>query len=80
MNSIAKKSNIEENAVVEYVVGGIEDTPANKALLYTAKNFEDLKGLFKVYEKIKADELLSRRQKNFTETVFKEKYKKLEMF
>lgn len=53
MQNIAKRGNIEEEALCEYIVRGISDDPTNKVCLYGASSIRELKVCVKQYEKMK---------------------------
>ena len=53
MQSIAKKTRIEEEALVEFIIAGINDDSMNKAVLYAASKITDLKKKLEQYEKMK---------------------------
>ncbi|KYB26210.1 hypothetical protein TcasGA2_TC033891 [Tribolium castaneum] len=54
MKEIAARSQIEEDAVIQYIVDGIPDKMCNKTFLYEARNFRQLKTKLETYEKIKS--------------------------
>ncbi|XP_033241573.1 uncharacterized protein [Drosophila pseudoobscura] len=51
MKSLAKKSNLDEDSVIEYIIEGIPDTNQNRSVLYQAKDFKELRDKMKIYEK-----------------------------
>ncbi|KAK9720011.1 zinc finger associated protein [Popillia japonica] len=65
MREIAAQGNIEEDALIDYVVDGIIDEEMNKTILYGAKSIGELKEKLKQYEKLKARQ--SRETKEFKE-------------
>ncbi|EFA11958.2 hypothetical protein TcasGA2_TC005045 [Tribolium castaneum] len=54
MKEIAARSQIEEDAIIQYIVDGILDEMCNKTFLYEARNFRQLKTKLETYEKIKS--------------------------
>lgn len=75
MISIASQAQIEESAIVVYIVDGIQDHINNKAFLYEVKNVAELKEKLKLYELIK-----SKRQSSEVEHSSKEKQKTQEKY
>lgn len=55
MFQIAKMAEVDEKSVLEYIISGIDDTPVNKSVLYTANNQKEFREKLTVYEKIKND-------------------------
>lgn len=53
MKKLSMQGDIDEQSLLEYIVGGIVDDPVNKTLLYGATNLDDLKAKLKIYERIK---------------------------
>jgi hypothetical protein len=47
------KGKIEVEALIQYVINGIVDSPSNKAVLYGANNLADFKKKLQVYETMK---------------------------
>lgn len=54
MKEIASRGEIEDEALYQYVIDGIEDGVVNKDILYGAKNNKEFKEKLKIYEKMKA--------------------------
>lgn len=54
MKEIAKQTKIEEDAICEYIINGIDDKEQNKVCLYDASSIEELKRKLEIYEKMKA--------------------------
>lgn len=54
LKNIAKRGNIEEEALCEYVARGVSDDPVNKMCLYGARTLAELKERVKQYEKVKS--------------------------
>ena len=52
MRELASRGMIEMEAVFEYVINGINDSPSNKAILYGAKSVSEFKEKLKNYEKM----------------------------
>ncbi|KAK9752113.1 Zinc knuckle [Popillia japonica] len=65
MRETAAQGNIEEDALIDYLVDGIIDEEMNKTILYGAKSIGELKEKLKQYEKLKAKQ--SRETKEFKE-------------
>lgn len=53
IKEIASRGNIEIEAVYDYVINGIIDSPSNKIILYGAKSVSEFKEKLKYYEKIR---------------------------
>ncbi|KYB28419.1 hypothetical protein TcasGA2_TC032556 [Tribolium castaneum] len=53
MKELASRGNIEEEAVVHYIVEGILDDSENKLMLYEASSYDQLRIKLEVYEKFK---------------------------
>lgn len=64
MKNIANLGKVDDKSWLEYVVAGIPDTPQNKAILYTAATPENLMILYKSYEKVKAESVVSDKQES----------------
>lgn len=56
MRGIAQKATIEEEALVEYIIDGIQDREQNKLILYGAKTITSLKEKLKMYTTFKEKE------------------------
>jgi len=52
MKELASRGNIESSALIQYVIDGIDDTSANKLVLYNAKSLIEFKDKLKCYEVI----------------------------
>ncbi|XP_037957425.1 uncharacterized protein LOC119687237 [Teleopsis dalmanni] len=52
MKELASRGNIEEEALMQYVIEGINDLNINKIILYGAKNLREFKEKLKCYESI----------------------------
>lgn len=52
MVNIARKIELDEMAVIEYIIDGIDDDERNKVVLYEAVNIEDLKKRILIYGKM----------------------------
>lgn len=50
MKEMASRGNIEDSALMQYVIDGIKDLTINKTILYGANNLDDFKGKLKCYE------------------------------
>ena len=53
MKEIAARGDIEEEALFQYVIDGLDDQSMNKSVLYGARNVKDFKEKLKIYEKLK---------------------------
>lgn len=53
MKEIAARGEIEDEALFYYVIEGIEDKPANKSVLYGAKNMKQFKDKLKIYDRMR---------------------------
>ncbi|XP_067204182.1 uncharacterized protein [Linepithema humile] len=53
MKEIAARGKIEEEALFQYVIDGIDDQSMNKSILYGAENMKEFKEKLKIYEKVK---------------------------
>ncbi|XP_036328484.1 uncharacterized protein LOC118740858 [Rhagoletis pomonella] len=53
MREMASRGNIDDNALMQYVIDGIRDLSVNKSILYNATNMQDFKSKLKCYEKIR---------------------------
>lgn len=51
MREIATRGEIEEEALFQYVIDGIDDQSMNKGILYGARNMQEFKEKLKIYEK-----------------------------
>ncbi|XP_049318244.1 uncharacterized protein LOC125780300, partial [Bactrocera dorsalis] len=50
---VGKQISLDEESIIDYFIEGVPDTKFNKAILYQAKNIEELKEQIKIYEKIR---------------------------
>ncbi|XP_054091947.1 uncharacterized protein LOC128924132 [Zeugodacus cucurbitae] len=50
---VGKQISLDEASIIDYFIEGVPDTKFNKAILYQAKNIEELKEQIKIYEKIR---------------------------
>lgn len=53
MKEMANRGEIEDEALYNYVIDGVDDSVANKSILYGAKNTKDFKEKLKIYERMK---------------------------
>lgn len=53
MTALANNGNVEEEALISYIIEGIGDKGTETYILYAAKTITELKEAFKLYEKIK---------------------------
>jgi len=49
---IAKPAKLEDESIIDYFISGIQDSPANKVVLYQAKTLKELKLSLDVYKKV----------------------------
>lgn len=63
MSCLAAQGNIEERALIQYIIDGIPDHENNKVILYNAKTVTELKTQLEVYEVMKA-KMLNEKQQN----------------
>lgn len=54
IKEIANRGEIEDEALYHYVIDVIDDSAANKSVLYRTKNTKEFKEKQKIYEKIKS--------------------------
>lgn len=57
MKEIAARGEIEDEALFYYVIEGIEDKPANKSVLYGAKDMKQFKDKLKIYDRMRVTTL-----------------------
>lgn len=53
MKEIAARGEIEEEALFQYVIDGLDNQSAKKSILYGAKSSKEFKEKLKTYEKMK---------------------------
>ncbi|XP_067645369.1 uncharacterized protein [Eurosta solidaginis] len=68
MQSIARRSDITESEVIEFIIDGLENNVSNITLLLSARTINELKMLVSRYEK----KYLSREREEITKLPFKE--------
>ena len=56
MKKLANKANIEDAALIRYVINGIRDDAYKKASLYGCTDLTEFKARLKIYDQIKLDE------------------------
>lgn len=54
MQEIASLSEIDEDDLINYIIGGIPDSLYNKQLLFAANSLDELKKMLRKYEKLKS--------------------------
>lgn len=54
MREIGSRANIETEALIQYIIDGIQDDTSNKIILYGARSFAEFKEKVKLYEQIAA--------------------------
>lgn len=64
MREMASRGNIEDDALIQYVIDGISDDPGRKAILYGAKTLKDFRDKLKTYSLMKSKEPESNREPN----------------
>jgi len=52
MKELAARGEIEDEALFQYVIDGIEKQSTSKSILYGAKNTKEFKEKLKMYEKM----------------------------
>lgn len=60
MKEIAGRGLIEDDALIQYVIDGIDDDNRNKVILYRARNLKQFKEKLRDYERIAKDPAASR--------------------
>ena len=55
MRELAGQGRVDTQSVIDYIIQGIPDGVTNKAILYGARNMQQLKERFKQYEAMKSD-------------------------
>lgn len=53
MQEIASQGNIEEEALIQYIVDGVQDDEHNKAILYNSHTISQLKKNLEIYDRMK---------------------------
>lgn len=53
MTAIARRGEVEDLAIIQYIIDGIQDYEANKAILYGAESLQEFKRKIEIYEQIK---------------------------
>lgn len=53
MQEIVDQGDIEEDALIQYIIDGIQDDECNKTMLYSARTLCELKKCLEVYDRIK---------------------------
>ncbi|XP_060666636.1 phosphatidylinositol 4-phosphate 5-kinase-like [Drosophila nasuta] len=53
MKELATRGNIDDEAIMQYVIDGISDRSVNKSILYNARDIKEFKEKLKAYEKMK---------------------------
>ena len=64
MKELASRGDIEQEAVIQYIVDGIPDDPSKKITLYESRNFRELKDKLEVYMRITKKQLNNYSVKN----------------
>ncbi|XP_075164706.1 uncharacterized protein LOC142237219 [Haematobia irritans] len=55
MKEIASQGNVEDSALMQYVINGITDSVTNKAVLYGAEDLSEFKKKLRIYEQMQND-------------------------
>lgn len=66
MKEIASRGEIEEEALFQYVIDGIDDQSTNKSVLYGARNIKEFKEKLRTYEKMKTRSTATSKASNAT--------------
>ena len=53
MQEVASQGVLEEMALVQYVIDGIEDEETNKTILYSARCIRELKKNLEIYDRMR---------------------------
>lgn len=53
MKELASRGSIEDDALIDYIIRGIDDEPANKMMLYGTTVYSEFKERLRAYEKMK---------------------------
>ena len=61
MRELATRGEIEDAALIEYVIEGLPDEEINKTVLYGAKTISEFKEKLKIYEKLKEKQCREKR-------------------
>ena len=55
MRELGNVGKIEDAALMQYIINGLNDRPENKLILYGCKNLREFRDKLKIYEKVKND-------------------------
>lgn len=72
MKEVRNRVDVEEAAVIDYVIRGILDNEANKVILYGAEDLNDLKEKFRVYSKFKESQQIKKSENSVQRPLDKE--------
>lgn len=50
MRTIAKQGNIEDEALIQYIIDGIPDDEVNKQILYNSRTIDEIKKNLELYD------------------------------
>lgn len=53
MREIASEGNVENEALIEYIINGIQDNEYNKSILYQSRTLAEIKKNLKLYDKMR---------------------------
>lgn len=53
MTNIGRQGSLEDEAIIQYITDGIQDSEVNKTVLYTAKTLQELKVNMEIYTRMK---------------------------
>ncbi|GBO28111.1 hypothetical protein AVEN_159856-1 [Araneus ventricosus] len=55
MKQLCNRGNVEDTALLQYVINGIPDSVIRKSILYGCQNLSEFKQKLRVYEKMRSD-------------------------
>ncbi|XP_043276001.1 uncharacterized protein [Venturia canescens] len=73
MQTIAKQGYVEDEAIIQYIIDGVQDDESNKQILYNSRSLKELKKNFELYDRMK--ERSGRRKQPPKEEVKSKTYK-----
>lgn len=56
MKEMCSRGGLEDSALIQYVINGLEDSSLNKAILYGCKTLREFREKLRIYERIKTDD------------------------
>lgn len=66
MKEIASRGEIEEEALFQYVIDGVDELSMNKDVLYGARGIKEFKEKLKIYEKMRIKNVSTSRSANIS--------------